>query len=419
MRRAAVVVVPALILGSLASLGLTAATSGTLDQSQANATTPLPDPSSVTYNGRHAWAQTFTAGKSGRLNDVQLVCTGTANASITVDLMDVNASTPPSPADELAEATGTCANPGSFNDFVFASPYSVTAGTVYGLVIPYSTSYSFAGAFGDLYTAGASFDRDINNAWYLISGFDIAFKTYVEPPDQSNLPSVVGCSDYSSSPLAQTFTAGQTGPLTGVDLWMNEDGIAAVTLSIEGTTAGKPDGTVLATASATPLGSGAWVDFSFSSPPTVTAGNMYAIVFNMPLYSHICGAGAYAGGRAWDYDAAWFSYGGDTGEFAFQTYVDAAAPTAATPSPTPSPVPTASPSPVPTSTPSPVPTASSTPVQSLRGATSAPTAATPPATSTATSRGSSSGGSAILLLFIGLVTASAYVAARRYGLTRR
>ncbi|HEY5486988.1 MAG TPA: hypothetical protein VIK06_05010 [Candidatus Limnocylindrales bacterium] len=234
-------------------------------------------------------------------------------------------------------------------------------------------------------------------------------------PDQSNSPTEVSCSNYSSSPLAQTFTAGKSGPLSGVDLWMDQDGSAAVTLSIEGTTAGQPDDTVLATASAIPPGTGAWVDFTFSSPPSVTAGTIYAIVFNMPRYSHICGAGTYASGHAWDYDSAWFSYGGDAGEFAFQTYVDAAA----APEPTPTPSPSPTPGRVPTPTPSPSPSPSPSPVGSVQGATSAPTTtATPPTTSTARSSGSTGDSSAILVVFVGLATAPACVTMRRYGLTR-
>lgn len=180
MRRTVVLVAPVLLFALLASPPRVFA-ADTLDQSQPSATTPVPDPAGVTYNGRTFWAQTFTASLSGPLGRVQLFCTGTANASITVYLMGVNASTPPSPAgDILAQTTGTCATPDAFNDFVFSSPYSVTAGTVYGLVMPYSGSYSFSGAFENPYTAGAAFDKDIWSAWHLIGGFDLAFNTYVQ-----------------------------------------------------------------------------------------------------------------------------------------------------------------------------------------------------------------------------------------------
>jgi hypothetical protein len=56
----------------------------------------------------------------------------------------------------------------------------------------------------------------------------------------------------SGSDLAQTFTAGKYGLLSGVDLYVNEDGSMSLTVSIEATTtSGLPTGPALVSASST------------------------------------------------------------------------------------------------------------------------------------------------------------------------
>jgi hypothetical protein len=160
-------------------------------------------------------------------------------------------------------------------------------------------------------------------------------------PDQFN-----ACGPYDTSgaqDLAQTFTAGKSGPLTGVDLWL--DGSGTVGVRIETTSADQPSGTELA---ATSLSFSATdrrirAHFAFSPAPVVSAGGAYALVFTTSGSSLACGSpDTYAGGRAWtDGDVAVVavvdSDGGATGhassdagwtpldypaDFAFRTYVD-------------------------------------------------------------------------------------------------
>jgi len=102
--------------------------------------------------------------------------------------------------------------------------------------------------------------------------------------DQLNNPSGVVSVSLPSGPpttVAQTFTAGKSGLLSGVDLYTRMDPAGTINLSIEGTTSGGlPDGTDKVTSSASvPITEG-WIHFSFWSPLSVTAGTVYAIVFS-------------------------------------------------------------------------------------------------------------------------------------------
>jgi hypothetical protein len=166
-------------------------------------------------------------------------------------------------------------------------------------------------------------------------------------PDQFN-----GCGPYDTGgadDLAQTFTAGKSGTLTGVDLWL--DGSGSVSLKLETTSAGRPSGTLLAATSLsyTTTDRRIRARFTFSPAPSVGAGNSYALVFTTS--GLICGSlDTYSGGRAWTdggvevvavagsdlgagqaaADPQWtpLEYPAD---FAFQTYVDDGTPVNPTP----------------------------------------------------------------------------------------
>jgi hypothetical protein len=225
--------------------------------------------------------------------------------------------------------------------------------------------------------------------------------------------------------LAQTFTAGKTGTLTSVDLDMRGSG--SVTVTLKGATNGildhnvVPIGAALATATASvTTASMGWVKFSFASPYAITSGNFYSIVFSPGVASVGGSSTNYGGGRALIYwSTSWVTvaskYGsGGAADWAFRTWVKAAAPKAtptlkATPTapkktPTaPKATPTATHS-VPataTLTPTNAPTASPTAV----AATTAPAATATPVSSlgSGSASGSSSGGSgdSTMLLVIG------------------
>ena len=122
--------------------------------------------------------------------------------------------------------------------------------------------------------------------------------------DQSNAST--GLSAGTSGMLAQTFTAGKTGSLTEVDLYMEGDNAHAINVTIQATTGGLPNGTVLATSGfGTPPNVVAWVPFSISSQPSITSGTMYAIVFSPGAYNAVKGSpNTYSPARHWPTTAA-------------------------------------------------------------------------------------------------------------------
>jgi len=161
--------------------------------------------------------------------------------------------------------------------------------------------------------------------------------------------------------LAQTFTAGLSGKLTGVELYANGRDIggtggppSSFTVHVESTTGSDhhPSGTVLASATvAYPGGTTAgWLTATFAPAPPVTAGTVYAITladlaWQIPVdawlrweldSTTVAAYANYAGGEAWASTAgSWVSLyqvlsdGGEggTADLAFRTYVQAASPT--------------------------------------------------------------------------------------------
>jgi hypothetical protein len=130
-------------------------------------------------------------------------------------------------------------------------------------------------------------------------------------------------------PLAQVFTAGKTGPLVGVELYLGINGSETVTASINGVDSfAQPNSTVLASTSAVVSGSSygtpKWVFFSFTTPTSVTSGTKYSIVFSSTLVAGD-GGGTYAGGAAYGNEGNWAPFAGNSQSFNFRTYVAAAA----------------------------------------------------------------------------------------------
>jgi hypothetical protein len=133
--------------------------------------------------------------------------------------------------------------------------------------------------------------------------------------------------------LAQTFTAGRGGLMTGVDLSLAINGTVTVNVSLQGVhdVGGDmvPDGIPKATASKSVTGASSstpsWVHFSFTSEPTVASGTMYAIVFGPDtIIAFGPPADLYAGGAAWanPQGLGWIGFGGQLSDLGFRTYVD-------------------------------------------------------------------------------------------------
>lgn len=130
-------------------------------------------------------------------------------------------------------------------------------------------------------------------------------------------PSSIG----ATNDLAQTFTAGKTGLLTTVQLYMN--GTGGIGISIEATTGGLPSGVHLGGGSATPTNASDWVTFILSPVPVID-GETYAIVFNTGATAAAWGSGDnYSRGQALMYSGtAWGANSGAIKDFSFRTYVD-------------------------------------------------------------------------------------------------
>lgn len=135
--------------------------------------------------------------------------------------------------------------------------------------------------------------------------------------------------------LAQTFTAGLTGPLDRVDLYLASGATTTGPLTVEitdVTSAGAPGTTVLASTSvpaASVTGTGGWVAVPFSSPATVQAGTQYAIVAQATgtdIYGWWRGPGdVYSGGQAFSSSGPVLTWVPDSFDLAFKTYVNVAA----------------------------------------------------------------------------------------------
>ena len=187
------IVLSALTATASLLLGIAApASAGTLDQEQTN---------SVTDAGlfpNQTPAQTFTAGISGGLDQVDLLRfkVGTPRASVTVEIRNTSAGQPGTVA--LATASLPSSAIGTTEAFVpvtFATPASVTAGTQYAVVAntPGSGGNTVGWRYqsaGNPYSPGAMFvsndPHPPGGNWKFNGGSpgddDLGFKTYARCP---------------------------------------------------------------------------------------------------------------------------------------------------------------------------------------------------------------------------------------------
>jgi hypothetical protein len=145
--------------------------------------------------------------------------------------------------------------------------------------------------------------------------------------DQANDPDLTpGHSIGTPGDIAQTFTVGQTGLLTHVQLYF--DGNGTIGITIQTTSGGLPTGSMIGGGVQTFAGPTGWVDFPIFVPAPVTAGTKYAIVFNSGETAAAEGSGdTYSGGQALIVSSGWktmqdYLPGYALYDFAFKTYVD-------------------------------------------------------------------------------------------------
>ena len=167
------------------------ASAGTLDQQQT-----LSNFGGLQVDENNAKAQTFTAGLSGELDQVDLALTGTSvTTPLTVQIRDGSATAPGGTVLASASVPTSAVTSGveSFVPITFASPASVTAGTQYSIVAlndmvipgwfwstgqtdttsPYEGGRSYFDPNGPP-GAGPWFEGNTE--------VDFVFKTYVTPP---------------------------------------------------------------------------------------------------------------------------------------------------------------------------------------------------------------------------------------------
>lgn len=183
-------------LAGLATLASPAgATAGTLDQSQTafNA--------SLQFGGQRQAAQTFTAGLSGDLDQVDVhlqldappMQTCLPGSGVTVEIRTLTGPVPSNTTLATANIPGSSVPTAvGFVSVAFAAPAAVTAGTQYALLLSAPDAsctggfypYSWGGsATGNPYPAGAWYAKlDATSAWMVQNTYDAAFKTYVADP---------------------------------------------------------------------------------------------------------------------------------------------------------------------------------------------------------------------------------------------
>jgi hypothetical protein len=186
--------------GKILSAGLTAAcaacllapgvaAAGTLDQQQ-----PTITGSANQIQAAQSVAQTFTAGRTGGLDRVDLglgknCVPGDLTAPLVVEIRNVSGGVP----GITVLATGSVPPTGvtttsAFIPISFGKPAPVAAGTQYAIVAytsePNSHCYIWSYAVGDPYPAGAfhfTASSPPGTNWLTVAGVDQAFKTYVAP----------------------------------------------------------------------------------------------------------------------------------------------------------------------------------------------------------------------------------------------
>ena len=166
------------------------ASAGTLDQQQT-----LSNFGGLQVDSTTSKAQTFTAGLTGQLDQVDLALSGmSVTTPLTVQIRDGSATTPGDTV--LASAsvpTSAVTSSESFVPIAFASPASVTAGTQYSIVA-LNQSPAISGWFWysgkpvtnppSAYEGGRLYTSPTGTApWSEGNPFaDFEFKTYVAPP---------------------------------------------------------------------------------------------------------------------------------------------------------------------------------------------------------------------------------------------
>jgi hypothetical protein len=314
-----------------------------LDQSQ----TALPNHYDYFGAGQRV-AQTFTAGLYGMLDQVSVELVNDAETPtigpVTVEIYRAygsytfglpvgaglipSSAVPPFPAPAWVDAS--------------VSDTYVTPGSQYAVVLSTSDLGRVHWAGNQDASAYPEGNELIGMSGWVSKPYDMSFETYVLPSsvDAAQLGTEWWDAFYDREPRAQTFTVSRSGVLDRVSVFLGFNPTqvypptAPISVSIQTLDSrGAPSGTQIASGTI-PLSklvsSGAWVVAELS-PVYVTAGSRYALVLyindqsfirwlNQPHYP-------YGDGVFWWFEdgRGWTTYGLETQDAAFQTYVIPAA----------------------------------------------------------------------------------------------
>jgi len=296
---------------------------------------------SVSVDATTAVAQTFQMGStSERLGNVQVYVVNVPSDDVTVSVFATAAGKPT--GSPLGTVDGRSSDSGDWNSFNFGLTFALSANKTYAIEVQAvgtiggtcSTS-AFAGGTA-LFQSHGGWVTDDSSAASPDCVQDLAFSVQTAPIpgtvlDQHQDDHGVGAISHEeldvSNTMAQTFKPAISGELDGISLWTLGTmyaPVVTVTVQIRTVSGGAPTGksltsdtsssSVLAQATSTVSGiQGTWVDFTFSSPPTLWAGTEYAIVFDG--FAGWCGssqASSYTRGRAFAFDPATQSWIAET-----------------------------------------------------------------------------------------------------------
>ncbi len=156
----------------------------TLDQQNTNLGSSGAGIDSVNWGG-----QTFTAGLTGQLAraDVSVfcfTCTGTF-PNLTLSLRATSGNLPAGPDLATATLTGTNSASSSYITGTFATPATVTAGTVYALVVrpvadPSAGTYAVTSSSLNAYANGRQVSSTDSGGTWTGAAIDLGFKTFVK-----------------------------------------------------------------------------------------------------------------------------------------------------------------------------------------------------------------------------------------------
>ena len=300
-----------------------------------------------------AVAQTFTATSTTRVDYIRIGGIHSTNANVTVSVFATANHKPTGSALASGSLTGVNASGGSYA--VDLPGVHLTNGVQYAFEVLGTNGATIDATCTDNYSGGAALFQS-GGSWVTKNpatvgdcAQDLSFAIVMSASPAGWLDQQQGefAGSYSASmSFGETFTPSMTGPLSAVSLY--DYGYSAampINLEIRTTTGGKPNGGaapdsnnptvqpneqipayVLASATLTVGGEreSRWIDFTFSSPPTLTAGTLYAIVVNGD-----CGWGvvndpnAYTRGNGVQFDhGSWGPLEAGT-DLVFQTFMGA------------------------------------------------------------------------------------------------